>query len=29
MDITGHEDKIRLEDGEVAYLNFAFYRKIV
>ena len=29
MDITGHEDKIRLEDGEVAYLSFAVYRKIV
>jgi hypothetical protein len=29
MDITGHEYKIRLEDGEIAYLRFAVYRKIV
>jgi hypothetical protein len=29
MDITGDEDKIRLEDGEIAYLSFALYRKIV
>jgi len=28
MDITGHENKIRMEDGKIAYLSFALYRKI-
>lgn len=27
MDITRHEDKMRLEEGEVAYLSFALYKK--